>query len=133
MEQNQAAQHQPAPTRSDRPAIQDLVIQDLQASIRLGRRGAGEDGREDLSVRVIEDIDARKQVGLERYGTLLQAFNGRDALMDAYQEALDLVVYQRQVLEEKPENPRVRFTYEQALDICVILRKTIEERDHAVV
>jgi hypothetical protein len=50
---------------------------------------------------VIADIEARKQVGLERYGTLLQAHNGRDALMDAYQEALDLAVYLRQALEER--------------------------------
>jgi hypothetical protein len=50
---------------------------------------------------VIEDIEARKKVGLERYGTLLQAHNGRDALMDAYQEALDLAVYLRQAIEER--------------------------------
>jgi hypothetical protein len=50
---------------------------------------------------VIEDIEARKKVGLERYGTLLHAHNGRDALMDAYQEALDLCQYLRQAIEER--------------------------------
>lgn len=130
---NPAAEHQPDPIKNDRIAIQDLVIQDLHTSISLARRGAGEDGREDLSLRVIEDIDARKRIGVARYGTLLRAFNGRDALMDAYQEALDLVIYQRQVLEEQPANARVRAAYELGLDICVILCKAIEERDHAVV
>ncbi len=49
---------------------------------------------------VIADMVARDQLGRERYGTPLQAFNGRDALIDAYQEALDLVVYLRQVIRE---------------------------------
>jgi hypothetical protein len=67
-------EHQKMPVTNDRPAIQDLVIADIQA---------------------------RKAVGLERYGTLLQAHNGRDALLDAYQEALDLAIYLRQALEER--------------------------------
>lgn len=32
---------------------------------------------------------------------LYSNFNGRDALLDAYQEALDLVVYLRQVIYER--------------------------------
>jgi len=50
---------------------------------------------------VIEDMKQRDKVGRERYGTPLQTFNGRDALIDAYQEALDLVVYLRQAIEER--------------------------------
>jgi predicted HAD superfamily Cof-like phosphohydrolase len=47
------------------------------------------------------DMAARDLVGRERYGTPLQAFNGRDPLVDAYQEALDQVVYLRQAIEER--------------------------------
>lgn len=50
---------------------------------------------------VLEDIAARVELGLQRYGTKLQANNGRDALMDAYQEALDLVFYLRQAIAER--------------------------------
>lgn len=50
---------------------------------------------------VIADIDARKQVGIRRYGTALQPFNGRDALLDAYEEALDLAIYLKQALVER--------------------------------
>lgn len=50
---------------------------------------------------VIADMQERDKVGRERYGTPLQAHNGRDALIDAYQEALDLVVYLRQAIEER--------------------------------
>jgi hypothetical protein len=50
---------------------------------------------------VIADMHERDHVGRQRYGTPLQAHNGRDALLDAYQEALDLVVYLRQAIEER--------------------------------
>ena len=50
---------------------------------------------------VQKDIEARKQVGLQRYGTLLQANNGRDFLLDAYEEALDLCMYLRGCLYER--------------------------------
>jgi hypothetical protein len=49
---------------------------------------------------VIEDMEQRERVGMVRYGTPLQVHNGRDALVDAYQEALDLAVYLRQAIEE---------------------------------
>lgn len=50
---------------------------------------------------VVEDMKKRDHVGRQRYGTPLQPFNGRDALRDAYEEALDLAVYLRQVVEER--------------------------------
>jgi hypothetical protein len=50
---------------------------------------------------VVEDLQERKRIGIQRYGTPLQAHNGRDALIDAYQEALDLVIYLRQHLAER--------------------------------
>lgn len=52
---------------------------------------------------VIADLERRKAVGLAKYGTLLQPFNGRDALLDAYQEAMDLTQYLRQALEERSQ------------------------------
>lgn len=54
----------------------------------------------DIVNLVVADIEARAEYGEALYGTRLQAFNKRDALMDAYQEALDLVMYLRQVLAE---------------------------------
>lgn len=50
---------------------------------------------------VIQDASDRDIVGQRRYGTRLRANNGRDALIDAYQEALDLVVYLRQAIYER--------------------------------
>jgi len=44
---------------------------------------------------------SRDKTGVKTYGTRLQAFNGRDALYDAYFEALDLCVYLRQAIYER--------------------------------
>lgn len=50
---------------------------------------------------VIEDMRERDAAGRARYGVPLRANNGRDALVDAYQEALDLAVYLRQAIAER--------------------------------
>ena len=50
---------------------------------------------------MMKDIEERKSAGIKTYGEPLRAFNGRDPLIDAYQEALDLAVYLRQELFER--------------------------------
>lgn len=49
---------------------------------------------------VIEDMRASDMAGRAKYGVPLTAGNGRDALVYAYQEALDLAVYLRQAIAE---------------------------------
>lgn len=53
---------------------------------------------------VVKDIEERKRIGKEKYGTPLQPFNGRDCLRDAYEEALDLSIYLKQCLMEWSED-----------------------------
>lgn len=50
---------------------------------------------------VINDMGNRLAIGIQRYGTGLQAGNGRDMLRDAYEEALDLCVYLRGAMFER--------------------------------
>jgi hypothetical protein len=50
---------------------------------------------------VFADMNERDQMGTRKHGTRLQPNNGRDVLVDAYQEALDLVVYLRQAIYER--------------------------------
>lgn len=52
---------------------------------------------------VIDDITSRAKMGVEKYGEPLKSFNGRDALLDLYQELLDASHYIRQLMEEKKE------------------------------
>jgi len=65
---------QPAPARSTAPAAWDLVL---------------------------ADISERDAIGTRKYGQRLTPYDGRDSLIDAYQEALDLVVYLRKALYER--------------------------------
>lgn len=55
----------------------------------------------DIATLVHADIEARAEYGITCYGERLTSHNERDALADAYQEALDLVMYLRQVLWER--------------------------------
>lgn len=56
---------------------------------------------EDIFPLVLADMEARRKQGLEKYGRPLTSFNGRDALQDAYEEALDLAQYLRQAIAER--------------------------------
>lgn len=71
------------PTASASPPIIELVLRDV------------------ADERVRADLLARSEIWRKRYGLLLQAHNGRDALQDAYEEAFDLVMYLRQASEEE--------------------------------
>lgn len=64
----------PEPTPTDGPSMHDLVAADMAE---------------------------RKAFGYAKYSAILTAHNGRDALRDAYEEAMDLVVYLRQAIEER--------------------------------
>lgn len=58
-------------------------------------------GKGDVWKLVINDMDTRRRAGIKKYGTPVQPFNGRDPLIDAYQEVLDTAVYLRQAIEER--------------------------------
>lgn len=49
--------------------------------------------------QVIADLEARMQLGIERYSVALQPANGRHMLTDAYEEAQDLAVYLKGAIE----------------------------------
>jgi hypothetical protein len=58
-------------------------------------------GTTDILPLVIGDLQTRDQAGTKKYGTTLQTNNGRDPLIDAYQECLDMAMYLRQAIEER--------------------------------
>lgn len=66
--------YQPAPAANELPAVWDLVIADMKE---------------------------RDTIGERKYGTRLQPHNGRDTLIDLYQELQDAVVYTRQLIFER--------------------------------
>lgn len=58
------------------------------------------DGKESITDAVMKDLRDRREAGIKKYGTELESYNGRNALVDAYQEGLDLVMYLRQCISE---------------------------------
>ncbi len=57
--------------------------------------------RQSIQAMVRADLVERERLGIERYGTALYPHNGRKALQDAYEEALDLAQYLKQALVEQ--------------------------------
>ena len=72
----------------------------------------------DVWLLVLKDMEDRRVHGIEKYGVPVQPHNGRDPLVDAYQEALDLCVYLRQAIEERKreaEDQRIYCEYVQRM------------------
>lgn len=57
-------------------------------------------GDKSVTDAVLIDLMERRQMGREKYGDELRSHNGRNALVDAYQEALDLTLYLKQQIIE---------------------------------
>ena len=55
----------------------------------------------DITPLVIKDLMARTEMGIGKYGRPLQAFNGRKASQDLYEELLDAVQYLKQDMVER--------------------------------
>jgi hypothetical protein len=64
---------QPPPKKNDGPAVWSLVVRDM---------------------------NLRDETGFKRYGVRLQPHNGRDTLMDLYEELLDAVAYTKTYMLE---------------------------------
>lgn len=60
-----------------------------------------ERGARDVFAMVRADLDERERIGYATYGGPLRTFNGRNALRDAYEEALDQAMYLRQAIDER--------------------------------
>ena len=85
-----ASESQPMPVGKGKK-IGPLVKADLK---RLYKRGVP------FAKTVSRDIDARMDLGKQKYGTELRSHNGRDSVLDAYQEVLDGMIYIRQAIHE---------------------------------
>lgn len=84
-------QNNPVPNES-RP-IWEIVIEEFEKDFPL-----------DCNSFLIDKMKERNNFGIEKYGTPLQAFNGRDSLNDSFQEILDSCVYLKQAIIEGKDN-----------------------------
>lgn len=88
--------HEPPPATNNNPCAADV----LAAYILDAKYPA----------QIAKDVMARKAFGLKKYGTALQPCNGRNNLMDLYQELIDAAKYamtekmERQILNIEADN-----------------------------
>lgn len=120
---------EPPPTpRLDLTATWDLIILDMEQR----------EPEPELKAAVLADMRERDAIGTAKYNVRHTAFNGRDHLVDAYQEALDLAVYLRAEMEERGittkspcprwEDAEVKHCYSEALSTIIRLRRIMRHR-----
>lgn len=115
---------QPPPIKTDTPAVWPLILADLRAGALVEQRG-------DLRALFISACEGRHRFGLEKYGTALQVLNGRNPLSDALDEALDLMAYTRQYLEQvgvgfAPHQARASRLHVRACEMAVLVLAEME-------
>ncbi len=74
------------------PGLLDLAARD-QLAPRLSEGDVWAEVIPTLPPEIRADAEARRRLGIERYGLPLQRGNGRDMVLDGYQEALDGIAY----------------------------------------
>lgn len=106
---------QPAPKKTDTPEVWPLVIMD----VRIGAHSLGLTAfwRERLASR----MEARHEIGRQKYGVGLQVESGRDPLEDALDEALDGCAYSRQQWE-RTKDP---FDWETHHEFCALAARLL--------
>jgi hypothetical protein len=104
----------------------DLVIDDLRAmQLRL-------DEPSPTLARLMDDANGRDIAGRMRYGKPLTADTDFDSAEEAADESLDLAVYLKNWLLQRPSAPndlRLRQVYDQAIQFAITVRGLIDERD----
>ena len=74
-----------------------------EQSYAVGHEPPPTEGKQEVYPELLKDIEARVLSAEREYGGRLKTFNGRDALKDAYQEAIDAAFYLKQALMERDE------------------------------
>lgn len=89
-----------------------MITNDIRQLAIVEQTATADNGRESVLASLLrtelcpnmnEALEARDMVGQAKYGVSLQPYNGRDALVDSFQEGCDLIMYLRQAqLEGTP-------------------------------
>lgn len=80
------------------PEGQEYAAQNLRTREGDQRLPDGDESIPDDQSLLIADIEARRKVGISRYGQGHRPFNGRNTLQDWYEEQLDGLVYARSIV-----------------------------------
>lgn len=125
---------QPAPKQDgNAPALWPAIIAEIEGPF--GRiKNAPTARAANVERLMVADMSARHAFGVAKYGVPLVAHNDRDHLSDAYQKALDGVVYLRAEIEKRggmkrSENLPLARLYAAQFKIAFDLRDMLARRD----
>lgn len=132
---------QPAPkNEAGSKPLWPMIIAETER--RIGEMYCHDSGRNrdaEILRSIVDDMRARHEFGVAKYGVPLVAKNDRDHLVDAYQELLDGIVYLRAEIEKHGGIPTGAFAeaslgnlvrlYQRTYENAVELRAIIAERD----
>jgi hypothetical protein len=100
---------QPPPKSNGHPAVWPMVIEYVTLMREASRLDSDNPNRptnvDEIYTSVLADMQERHELGVKRYGVALTGFNGRNQLIDLYQELLDATVYMRAWLYERGIEP----------------------------
>lgn len=119
---------EPPPTQGTGGAVWEQVVTDC-ATLARHADVEGRHSRADVWRLLVEDGQARDAQGRERFGVPLQHDNGRDHARDAYQEALDGMVYAYAECERVRFTPAALELYEESRALAFRWRRYLLERD----
>lgn len=130
MSQAFSTRDQPAPIPGDAPVL-SLILPAVEEEIKdLNNTSPfGPVYWRQLKV----DLIARGLQGEQRYGRPLETNNGRDALIDWYQEAIDGLMYAYQTVAENKGSPKVDMYKELAvlqLALAISITKILVDRGY---
>jgi len=122
---------EPAPIPNAGQPVWPLAITDIKEyACQFGeRRKAAE-----VACLIALDGCERNDIGTKKYGTPLCVGDGRNALVDAYQESLDLLVYLRKEIEEgqgvsREDENTLAVVYEDAMSVVLLLKTILLQRE----
>lgn len=98
---------EPPPVHNFNPSVHDLLVNDVKHRTL----GFSRPCPDYILGQMVDLFRERKAYGLNKYGTPLQAENGRDFVKDGIDEAIDLLAYVRQGLEENPLDVYLKEAY----------------------
>lgn len=119
---------QPRPTNDGAAATWEAVIT-RATNIARQRQDKPTDPVPPYMMALIEDMKARHAVGVERYGVALGPHNGRDSMVDLYQEVLDSCVYAENLAIETGDSTWARSMAARMLYVAVEIRRKLYDRD----
>jgi hypothetical protein len=121
----------PAPRDVGAESAHDIVVESLYSLDGRLLRPIRAD-RYKLLRLLSRDLEDRRDFGLDRYGQTLQPGNGRDTLIDLYQEQLDGLAYAQTLLSEAQDSDAesdAKTLYEAQLVLTLQTRALLARRN----